>query len=294
MGPFVSIIANLLVGIAKKGLAPLSNDNIFELAINNTEKYFSEKEGIEFQLSESLKGWIIDERTQDQLEKYIEGERQIDYQVLGQLLIENDFGYGDKTEEYAPKVIAVFLKDLYREILRTDDAVLLLYERVEVLAVDIVEEIRKSQSETRDLFSGPPMSPELRNLLTSTYDSCILREELVTRAHLFNCLLSNKLDDFHFSKPLLASVRKMLKEFSERLKANVFTQNGFQVTDSFKEIISLARLEAKHLEESELGVKRLLLTLLEDPGENILKGMSKYNITPAEIISSIRIESPGW
>ncbi|KYK38139.1 MAG: hypothetical protein AYK18_07850 [Theionarchaea archaeon DG-70] len=84
----------------------------------------------------------------------------------------------------------------------------------------------------------------------------------------------------------------MLEDFSKKLESDVLIDRGYGITDSVNDVIFLARSKARENRKSEFGVKDLLLALLENPGENIRRGMSKYDIDRKNIIDSIKLNSP--
>lgn len=152
------------------------------------------------------------------------------------------------------------------------------------------QEIAVILSEVRDILKTPLMSPELNDILDSLYKYCHSKKALVTRAHLFHRLLMHRLNCFR--EPILGRIKNMLEDFSMRLESDSLTNKGYGVTDSVNEVICLAQSKAKEMGATEFGIERLLLTLLDNPGKNILKGMSKYDVDPQEIIASLRQSSP--
>jgi hypothetical protein len=129
---------------------------------------------------------------------------------------------------------------------------------------------------------------ELKLVLKTLYEKKQNQNQLVTRADLFCSLVRRRIDNIDLSKR--SRVNVMLDDFDQRLNAAI-SQGKFEVTDAVRDLLAKACHRAEEVGKNTLGVILLMEVLLEDPGENITKGLSKHEFTPDEILYEMRYHS---
>lgn len=166
-------------------------------------------------------------------------------------------------------------------------------EEIQRLLTQLSELNSNDSDDSPDTFrvsQSIALSSELKEILDELYEHCEAQDSLVTSAHLFHRLLSNRLA--RFQPPLLTRIEGMLEGFAKALESNNLKKKGYQITDSVSNAVTLSQHTAKKVGATEVEVEQLLLTLLDHPGTSLGQGLKIYGIEPQEIISVLKFTSP--
>ena len=132
------VATSVLTDIGKRGLANLIKQDYVAKAIEITAGEFPQMEGLDY----ALRSLCSSEAFEGLLKELKSGEKDLSGdEIVAAFINDSNFFAGSETEQYALKILATFAEKLDQEIYRSEDGMVHLANRMEMLHVKTGEKV---------------------------------------------------------------------------------------------------------------------------------------------------------